>query len=143
MKILAVIVAAVCLAGQAAGTPIAGTWRAEFEGRTFITLELESANGTVAGLISLGDVEVGKQGALARVSEPKRKPTPIFDVSQTGSTLRFAVKDQDDTDQFELRVLDAGRAELQMLLADQDVKELAAQGIPVPKPFALTRQVKD
>jgi hypothetical protein len=29
-----------------------------------------------------------------------------------------------------------------MLLADQDVKELAAQGIPVPKPFALTRQVK-
>ena len=142
MKILAVIVAA-CLAGQAAGAPMAGTWRAEFEGRTFITLELESANGTVTGLISLGDVEVDKQGALARVSEPKRKPTPIFDVLQTGSTLRFAVKDQDDTDQFELRVLDAGRAELRMLLADQDVKELAAQGVPVPKPFALTMQVKD
>jgi hypothetical protein len=53
------------------------------------------------------------------------------------------VKDQDDTDQFELRVLDAGRAELRMLLADQDVKELAAQGVPVPKPFALTMQVKD
>jgi len=53
MKILAVIVAA-CLAGQAAGAPMAGTWRAEFEGRTFITLELESANGTVTGLISLG-----------------------------------------------------------------------------------------
>ena len=142
MKILAVIVAA-CLAGQAAGAPMAGTWRAEFEGRTFITLELESANGTVTGLISLGDIEVDKQGALSRVSEPKRKPTPIFDVSQTGSTLRFAVKDQDDTDQFELRVLDAGRAELRMLLADQDVKELAAQGVPVPKPFALTMQVKD
>lgn len=143
MKILAVIVAAACLAGQATGTPMAGTWRAEFEGRTFVTLELESANGTVTGLIGLGDVEVDKQGALARVSEPKRKPTPIFDVSQTGSTLRFAVKDGNDTDQFELRVLDAGRAELRMLLADQDVKELAAQGIPVPKPFALTRQVKD
>ena len=143
MKILAVIVAAVCLAGQASGTPSAGSWRAQFEGRTFVALELESANGTVTGLISLGDVEVDKQGALARVSEPKRKPTPIFDVSQTGSTLRFAVKDGNDTDQFELRVLDAGRAELRMLLADQDVKELAAQGIPVPKPFALTRQVKD
>ena len=143
MKSLAVIVAAACLAGQAAGAPMAGTWRAEFEGLTFITLELESANGTVTGLISLGDVEVDKQGALARVSEPKRKPTPIFDVSQTGSTLRFAVKDQNDTDQFELRVLDAERAELRMLLADQDVKELAAQGVPVPKPFALTRQVKD
>jgi hypothetical protein len=53
------------------------------------------------------------------------------------------VKEGNDTDHFELRVLDAGRAELRMLLADQDVKELAAQGIPVPKPFALTRHVKD
>ena len=143
MKILTVIVSAVCLAGQAAGTPMAGAWRAQFEGRTFVTLELKSANGTVTGLISLGDVEVDKQGALKRVGEPQRKPTAIFDVSQTGSTLRFAVNDGNDTDQFELRVLDAGRAELRMLLADQDVKELAAQGVPVPKPFALTRQVKD
>ena len=133
MKILAVIVAAACLAGQATGTPMAGTWRAEFEGRTFVTLEFESANGTVTGLIGLGDVEVDKQGALSRVSEPKRKPTPIFDVSQTGSTLRFAVKDGNDTDQFELRVLDAGRAELRMLLANQSVEGTRGAGHPRPK----------
>ena len=61
MKILAVIVAVVCLAGQASGTPVAGTWRAQFDGRTFVTLELESANGTVTGLISLGDIEVASK----------------------------------------------------------------------------------
>ena len=143
MRILTVIVAAACLTSQATGTPIAGSWRAQFEGRTFVTLELISANDTITGLISLGDVEVDKQGALKRVSEPQRKPTPIFNVSQTGSTLRFAVKDGNDTDLFELRVLDAERAELRMMLADHDVKELAAQGVGVPKPFVLTRQTKD
>ena len=143
MKILAVVVAGVALAGQAAGGPMAGTWRAQFEGRTFITLDLKSVNGTITGVISLGDVQVDKQGALTRVSEPQRPPTLIFDLTQTGSTLRFAVKDGNDTDRFELRVLDPGRAELRMLLANQDVKELAAEGVPVPKPFALTRSAKD
>jgi hypothetical protein len=143
MRILTVVVAAACLASQAAGTSIAGRWTAQFEARTFVTVELTSANGTVTGLISLGDVEVDKQGALRRVREPQRKPTPIFEVSQTGSTLRFAVKDGNDTDLFELRVLDEGRAELRMLLSDHDVKALAAEGVGVPKPFALTRQAKD
>ena len=70
----------------------------------------------------------------------RRRSTHALTLSVVSSS---SAKDGNDTDQFELRVLDAGRAELRMLLADQVVKELAAEGVPVPKPFALTRQVKD
>jgi len=66
--------------------------------------------------------------------------TPIFDVTEQPSLVTFSRKDGSDTDRFELHVLGAGRAELRFLLSDEDRQELAADGIPVPKPIALTRQ---
>ena len=54
--------------------------------------------------------------------------------------MTFSRKDTTDTDRFELRMLEGGRAELHMLLNESDRKELAASGIPTPKPIPLTRQ---
>ena len=139
MKILPLIGALVALSVQSSGAPIAGSWTAQFNGRTFVRLELKAANGTFDGGISLGNVEVDKQGALSRVSEAPRDLTPISDVLRAASALRFSRKNGTDADRFELRVLETGRAELQFFVSDRDFRELATVGVPPPRPFQLTK----
>jgi hypothetical protein len=141
MKALAlVVVMTAALACQSGGGQVAGSWTAQFEGRTFLRLELKTVNGALTGGMAVGNIEVDGQGALRRVDESPRDLTPIFDVTRHASTVTFSRKDTTETDRFELRTLEAGRAELLILLSDADRKELAASGIPTPKPFALTRQ---
>lgn len=141
MKTLALgfVIAAVS-AGQSDGAAIAGSWTARFDGRTFLRLELETANGTITGGIGVGNFEVDKQGAVRRADEAPRALTPIFDVKLSASILTFSRKDGASTDRFEVRLLDAGGAELQFLLDDEDLADLAADGIPTPKPIHLTKQ---
>ena len=52
--------------------------------------------------------------------------------------LSFSRKDGNDTDHFELRLVD-NRAELRFIPSDADRAELAAIEVPVPKPIRLTR----
>jgi hypothetical protein len=136
---LAVVTTAV-LAGQSGAASITGSWIAQFEGRTFLRLELKTVEGTVAGSMSLGDIEVNEQGGLRRVAEPRHGPSPIFDATESASTVTFSVKSGPDTGRFELRLLETGEAELKILLDDADREELAANGVPIPKPIRLTKQ---
>ena len=143
MKTLALLVAiAAVSAAQSGGASIAGSWTAQFEGRTFLTLELKAVDGTITGGMRVGNIEVDKQGALRRVGESPSDLRPIFDVTQRASTVTFSRKDTDDSapDRFELRLLETGRAELQFLLSDADRKELAASDILAFKPIPLTKQ---
>jgi hypothetical protein len=143
MKTLALLVAiATVSVAQTGGASITGSWTAQFEGRTFLTLELKAVDGTITGGMKVGNIEVDKQGALRRVGESPRDLSPIFDVTQRASTVTFFRKDTDDStpDRFELRLLEPGRAELQLLLSDALREELAADGIPAPKPIPLTKQ---
>ena len=143
MKTLALFVAiAAATVAQPGGASITGSWTAQFEGRTFLTLELQALDGTITGGIKAGNIEVDKQGALLRVGEPPRDLRPIFDVTQRASTVTFSSKDSDHStpDRFELRLLEPGRAELQFLLSDADREELAAGGILGLKPILLTKQ---
>ena len=141
MKTLALVVAiAAVSAGQSDGASIAGSWTARFEGRTFVRLELKTENGTITGGISLGNVEADSQGAVRRADESPRALAPIFDVKRRASILTFSRKDGDSIDRFEVRLLDAGDAELKLLLDDEDLEELAASGIPTPKPIHLAKQ---
>ena len=125
--------------GQPAGGSIAGSWTAAFEGRTFIRLELETVDGAIAGGISLGDVEVDQQGVVRRADGAPPNLTPIFDGTLKGSTVTFFTKDGNDTDRFELRLLDDADADLYFLLNDEDRAALAASGVPPPKPIRLTK----
>ena len=68
-------------AGQSGDRPIAGSWTAQFEGRTFLRLELKAVNGTITGGMSVGNIEVDSQGAVRRADAPPRDLTPIFDVT--------------------------------------------------------------
>ena len=140
MKILTLLVAIIVSPGQAAAPSVEGMWTARFEGQTFVRLELKTTNGTITGGMSLGKFEVDKQGALRRAVESPRDLTPIFDVTRRESTVTFSRKDGTSTDRFELQLLEAGHAELHVLLNDADRRELAASGIPAVKPIALSRQ---
>ncbi len=141
MKTLLLVETMVASAGfQAVDGSIAGLWTAQFEGPTFLKLELQIANGATVGGISIGNIEVDAEGAVKRAAEPPQSLTPIFDVTLRGAILSFARKDGADTDRFEFRLLDGGSAELRFLVNDADREELAANGIPVPKPIRLTRQ---
>lgn len=127
-------------AAQRDTAAITGSWTAEFNGRTFIRLELRIASAALTGSISTGDLEVDEQGGIRKVEEAPRNPSPIFDVTRQSDTVTFSRKDSRDTDRFEFRVVDDSRGELRIIFTDEVRKELAADGIPLPKPIVLTRQ---
>ena len=130
----------VLLLGQSPSGPIAGSWTATFEGRTFIRLELKTVSGAITGGIRLGsNLEIDRQGMVKRADAAPLDLKPIFGATRKGATVTFFFKDGNDTDQFELRVLENGDADLHVLLNDEDRKALAAEGVPLPKPIRLTK----
>jgi len=126
-------------ASQAPGQTYAGTWIAEFTGTTYVRLELEGAAGALRGRISLGNVQVDAQGEVNKADPAPRELTTIFDVTQRTTSIAFSHKDGNDTDHFEMRLVGTEAAELLFILTDEDRKELAADGIPAPKPFRLKK----
>jgi len=141
MKVLFMAVAITALSvGQPASGQIAGSWTAEFEGRTFVRLDIKTVNGAIAGGLSLGNFEVDPQGVVRRADAAPLKLTPIFNATLKGSTLTFFRKDDRDTDQFELHWLENGAVDLRFILNDEDRRQLAANGVPVPRPIRLAMQ---
>ena len=126
---------------QAGNQPFAGTWIAEFEGKTFVRIELSVANDAVRGRIGLGDIEVDADGEVRMAASAPADLTAIFDVAVRDSTLSFSRKDGADTDRFEMRIV-GDQAELRLLLSDEDRSELAAAGVPVPKPIRLKKVMR-
>ena len=141
MKALCLTLAITALpVGQPANGPIAGSWSAKFEGRTFIRLELKTVNGAITGGIRLGNhLEIDSQGIVKSADAAPLNLIHIFGATRKGSTVTFFMKDGNDTDQFELRLLENGDADLLFVLNDEDRKELAAEGVPPPKPIRLTK----
>ena len=128
-------------AGQAGNQAFAGTWIAEFEGKTFARLELTVDNGTVGGRISLGNIEVNPDGEVRMAESAPAALSAIFDVVVNRSTLSFTRKDGADTDHFEMRLV-GEQAELRFLPSEEDRRELAAAGVPVPKPIRLKKVMR-
>ena len=118
---------------------MAGSWTVTFEGRTFIRLEIETVNGAIAGGFSVGDFEVDRQGLVRRAEAAPSNLTPIHNVTMNGSTMTFFTKAGNDMDQFELRLLENATADLHVLVNDDDRRQLAAEGVPLPKPIRLAK----
>ncbi len=137
MKALVLTVAVAVLSNGQQGERINASWLAEFEGRTFIRLELKTINDMITGGISLGNFEVDAQGLVRRVDDASPSLTPISDVTRRASTVTFFQKGGDD--HFEFRLLDTGGADLELILDDEAREELAASGIPMPKPIRLRK----
>ena len=140
MKTLYLMVALTALSsGQSPTGPIAGSWTAKFEDRTFIRLEIKTVGGAITGGISLGRFGVDSQGVVTRADAAPLPLRPIFGATRKGSIVTFFTKDEHDTDKFELRLLENRDADLQLLLDEEDRKELAAIGVAMPKPIRLTK----
>jgi len=67
------------------------------------------------------------------------QPTAVFDLAWRNQTLTFASKAGDDIDRFEMTVIGDGPADMRFVPSETARLELAADGIPEPKPFRLTR----
>jgi hypothetical protein len=128
-------------AGQTGDRTFAGTWTAEFQGKTYVRLVLDAAAGAPSGKISLGNIQVDSKGSVHKAESAPETFTPIFDVALRGSTLSFARKESRDTDRFELNLLGNDTAELRLILTEADRKELAESGATTVKPIRLTKRV--
>ncbi len=133
------LAAAPGLAGQNAGQDYAGIWIAEHAGTTFARLELTADRGALAGRLGLGNIEVDKQGQVSKVTSAPKDLTPLSQVAVRESRLTFSLKEGESIDQFQMRIVGSSAAELEYLPTDAFKKELAADGIPVPKPILLKK----
>ena len=124
---------------QSAGQRFAGRWAADHQGRPFVRLDLTSSNGALAGRIQLADIHVDATGDVETVRNDLSEPRPQLDITLRNQTVAFSGRDSNDSDQFELTVIDDRTAELRFVLSDADRLELAQDGIPVPRPIRLTR----
>jgi hypothetical protein len=116
---IAIATAVAAVLGQASAGSLAGSWAASLSGRTFVRLELHETDGALNGRISLADIHVNADGS--------------------DGVLSFARKDGADTDRFSVRLSAAGFAELSLTPSDEDRRQLAEAGIPIPRPIRLTR----
>jgi hypothetical protein len=139
MRTALLLAAVVSLIPQSALQPFDGTWTADVQGRPLVRLELHASGGALTGRIQLADIHVDSTGAVESVNSGLSAPAPLFDVIVKGGTATFTRHDDADVDPFELVLTADGRAELRLIPTDEMREELARDGIPVPKPFALVR----
>jgi hypothetical protein len=127
----------------AQGTPqwFTGTWTAEFGGRTFVRVELEERGGKPGGRMGIGNIEVHPDGTLRKVAPVPALLSAIFDAVSNDAMLSFSRKAGNDTDRFELRRI-GDHGELSLITSDELRRQLAAEGLPIPKPIRLTKVSK-
>ena len=139
MRLLSLTLVTVML-GQPLG-PYRGDWTADFNGTIYLRLTLNDKAGAPQGALSIcKSIEVDGQGSLDRVTEAPSTLRPITDVRLSGNVLSFSYDDGgQDLSKFELRFIDPNTAELTMLLPEEELLQLAAERITLPKPFRLLK----
>ena len=109
-----------------------GTWRAQFQGKTFLVITLANADGKLSGTISHTSMQLDKNGELTS-AEQKDGQDRISDCAVTGDVLRFTSQDQGSADStsFEMTLSGGDHAQLRLLGARPDGA--------APKPWSLVR----
>jgi hypothetical protein len=139
MRLLALAFVTVVL-GQPLG-PYSGDWTADFNGTTYLRLALNDKAGAPQGAMSIcNSIKVDGQGNVDRVTEAPSTLRPMTDVRRSGNVLSFSYDDDgQNVSKFELRLIDPNTADLTLLLPEEERQQLAAEGIPLPKPFRLAK----
>jgi hypothetical protein len=141
MEVLSTIALVALALVQGDMRPYVGTWVADINSVTFVRLELSVSDGRLNGRLGIGNFQVGTDGEVTSASEA-HQPEPIVDVALPDSMLVFSRKAGDSMERFELRPAGEGEALLTILLSADDLEELAASGIAVPKPIQLKKVVR-
>jgi TonB family protein len=96
-------------------TAFAGDWQAKFDNQQFVKLNLAVQNGQLAGAISTGDVNLDSDGKVTEVTHSLRSAVPILEAKMEGHNLFFKQQDGSDTLSYQMKVVGADEARLQML----------------------------
>ena len=109
-----------------------GTWQAQFQGKTFVTITLTNQDGKLGGTISHSTIQLDKNGELTSAAQTDGEDA-VSDAVLKGNTLRLTAKDQDsqDTNQCEMKLTGTDQAELRLLGSPPDGA--------APKPWKLVR----
>jgi hypothetical protein len=119
--------------------PFAGRWAADHGGRPVVRLDLRVNAGTLGGSIQLADIHVDARGDIETVMSELPAASTLIDVTPRNGVLAFSRRDGNDIDHFEMTVTDDRAAELRFIPIEADRRELAGNGVPMPKPIRLTR----
>ncbi len=117
----------------------AGTWRASFQGKEFLTLQLEFNNGQMTGnSITHYGLNLDKDGNISELEplESNESKSRVESAKLKGSVLEFETVDPENNERFSFKMIlkDPHTAGLKLIVPD------AAQvGIPHPKPWELRR----
>ncbi len=109
-----------------------GTWQAQFQGKTFVTIKLEEQNGKLTGTISHSQIQLDNQGEVTSAA-PQDGEDSFTEATLSDKVLHLTSKGANATDatQYEIELKGADQAELRFV-------GLPA-GATVPKPWTLTR----
>ena len=134
---------AVAFAGLVLGQPgnvLNGNWTANFQGTTYLRLAFAEGASAPEGTMSIAhSIHADGEGNVDSVTAESSTPTRMLDIHWNDAVLSFGINDGPDVDRFEFRLIDANHAELTMILSEEERRQAAAEQIPLPKPFRLTK----
>jgi TonB family protein len=110
-----------------------GTWQAEFQGKTFIVVELRTQDDKLTGTVSPFTIELDKAGNLTKAEHGDHGGWDVVEAAQDQNGLALKCKDREtgDIDRFQMRLI----GEKEALLSP-----LGAPAPPAgPQPFKLRR----
>ena len=112
----------------------AGTWKAQFQGKPFMTVKIGFKGDKLVGTVSHADIEVNDAGELTKAeANETADPDPITDAVVNGDLLRVTTKSEDGSGnglQFDLKLVAKDEASLRLVVPPD---------VPGPKPWRLER----
>jgi len=134
---------AIAFVGLVLGQPgnvLNGNWTANFQGTTYIRLAFAEGATVPQGAMSIGQrIHADDEGNVDSVTAASSTPIRMLDIRSNDGVLSFGIKDGPDIDRYEFRMIDANHAELSMIFSEEERRQAAAEHLPVPKPFPLTK----
>ncbi|MGD0129678.1 MAG: M56 family metallopeptidase [Terriglobia bacterium] len=107
--------------GEQARRAFLGTWRGQFNGKTYIIVNLKETDGLLAGGVSVGGFGINDSGQVARVKEEAnpRDAVPISNARLEGALLSFSGRTPDGGSDvlFQMKLEGGNAAELKCILA--------------------------
>ncbi len=110
-----------------------GTWQAEFQGKTFVVVELTTQGHKLAGTVSPFTIELDKAGNLTKAERGDHGGWDVVEAAldQNGLALKCEDRETGDIDRFQMRLIGGKEALL---------SPLGAPAPPAgPQPFKLRR----
>ena len=113
-----------------------GTWRAEFQGKQFLTLVLRRDAERVTGTLTSFNVNFDASGNLSEAEPGSGPGSEVVAARLYNGVLHIKFKDPDSAETIELELKLVENAKAELIMADMPL----TPGSATPKPLILTRE---